>query len=581
MTVETQGFVIQCEQELAEVSIVPVSREEGLTVYKASFAFAPGTMGGRIRVHIDYPMVGILSDFFEQFCRPSAIRQWYSAPKVRSEFYYGAPFVAAVQDGTDNHITVALSDAVNASQMRLSVEDFEQQEKIRFAVILLNGRERLNRYEVFIRIDERMQPMVKTVSELGEWFRGFYPERGACPPESEDALYSSWYNFHQHPDEKTLDAEMEIAAKMGFKTLIIDDGWQYDGPGTGDYIDCGDWSVSRQKFPDLRGFVRRTHEKGIKVMLWFPVPFAGYHTQDYQTFRDRMLYTSDSFGAGIFDVRYREVREHIVNLFVRFMKEYDLDGLKLDFIDSFRIEDETPPANERMDRPALSDAVIALLDELDEALRAIRPNVLLEYRQNYVGPAIARYGNMLRVGDCPFDLSTNRRGVADLRMLDYRLAIHSDMLYWAKEETADHVARQLLNVLFAVPQISVLLTEVPEMHVRIIKAFLDYWTANRKTLLHGEFTVEGIDCGYPLLSAKDEDKAITAVYENSVCHYEGGRHDFLNATAKTEIVVVSRTPSARAGRIVDMLGQTVAETILQPGANVFETPVGGRLEIEG
>jgi alpha-galactosidase len=64
--------------------------------------------------------------------------------------------------------------------------------------------------------------------------------------------------------------------------------------------------------------------------------------------------------------------------------------------------------DERRDYHSLEDAVDALMAETADTLRGINPEVLIEFRQRYVGPAIRKYGNMLRVKDCPNDAIRNR-----------------------------------------------------------------------------------------------------------------------------------------------------------------------------
>ncbi len=567
---------------LKSAILSPVSRSEGLVIYRAEFTFEDENCMGDVHLDIECPMHGHLSTFTPLVFRESAMHQGFGCLNTRSEFFFNAPFVSAVRDGHVNHATVAVSDAVNTCRYTLSVRDFEEREEIRFTVDLPAAEAhpaRTGQYELFIYIDERPRSMTDTMADLAAWFRQFYPARHPLMPAAEEPLYSSWYNFHQHPNAALLERELAIAAELGMRTLIIDDGWQFDGNGVGSYNDCGDWKISKGKFPDFGSFVRKTHELGFKTMLWFPVPFVGYNTQAYQTFKDFILYEPGGFGAGVLDVRYAHVRRHIIEIFAHFIRTYDLDGLKLDFIDSFAYHPSMPPANERMDVPCLSQAVIALLDEMDEALRAIKPDLLIEFRQNYVGPAVTRYCQMLRVGDCAFAADVNRVGAADLRLLDRPIAIHSDMLYWAHDETDENVARQLLSVLFCVPQISVLLSETAASHLDVIRAFLSYHTANRDVLLHGKLNFAGMDRGYPMVSSEKDGKIVTALYQPLVVHYRGGLHDIHNATDGTEIAVLNHTDHDCPVQIRSMTGVTLESQTIAPGVALLQIPVGGRAEL--
>ena len=123
-----------------------------------------------------------------------------------------------------------------------------------------------------------------------------------------------------------------------------------------------------------------------------------------------------------------------------------------------------------------------------------------------------RFGNMLRVADCAYDARVNRIGTVDLRLLRYPVAVHSDMLFWAPSESVALCAKQLLNILFSVPQISVLLTESTEEQKSLVKAFLDYWTENRGILLHGAFMPLRPEANYPVIIAEGPEKRIAVLH---------------------------------------------------------------------
>ena len=53
---------------------------------------------------------------------------------------------------------------------------------------------------------------------------------------------------------------------------------------------------------------------------------------------------------------------------------------------------------------------------------------MIEFRQSYIGPAIRKYGNIFRAGDCPADILSNRIHTIDLRLTSGSTAVHSDML---------------------------------------------------------------------------------------------------------------------------------------------------------
>ncbi len=63
-----------------------------------------------------------------------------------------------------------------------------------------------------------------------------------------------------------------------------------------------------------------------------------------------------------------------------------------------------------------------------DRLRAIKPEVMIEFRQSYIGPKMRRYGNLFRADDCPLDAISNRVRCSDIRLIAGDTAVHADML---------------------------------------------------------------------------------------------------------------------------------------------------------
>ena len=182
----------------------------------------------------------------------------------------------------------------------------------------------------------------------------------------------------------------------------------------------------------------------MKLMLWYSVPFVGEYSKAIERFRGKTLSCHNN--AYTFDPRYPEVREYLVSIYVKALKDWNLDGFKLDFIDSFRMAPSTPAYKDGMDYSVLEDAVRALMIEVRDALTAIKPEILIEFRQSYIGPVMREFGNMLRVGDCPNTTSTNRIGMVDLRLTSGDTAVHSDMLMWHSDDRVENAVMQITQL---------------------------------------------------------------------------------------------------------------------------------------
>ncbi len=547
--------------------------KDGVRVYRINWHSE--TPIGNLRVVLPLPMLRVLNVFLSTCCRDHVLHQWWAATRSESRFYFGAPFLCATQGDDINYALVALSDAVDDNCISFGVNDFADRDTVEFNIDLLTGRKLVKDHSVLLRVDTRELTLTDSMKQLSDWWLSFYPLRAEIPEDAEEPLYSSWYNYHTHPSADSLRRELTEAAEMGFKTVILDDGWQYDGDGDGSYSQCGDWHFSGAKFPDARQFMQEVHDLGLKLALWFCVPYVGWHTEAYQKYKNKLLLDVPSQETGVLDVRYADVREHIVNTLCDFVEKTGLDGLKLDFIDAIRLEDDSPAANEEMDVPDLSQAVIRLLTDLEDRLKVVCPGALLEYRHNYIGPAITRFGNMLRVGDCAFDCQINRRGIADLRLLHHPIAVHSDMLYWSPRETPENCGRQLANILFGVPQISVLLQNSTAEQKAVITRYVRYWKANKQVLMHGKFITHRQDMDFPILEAVTEEKRIVGSYAPMTVPVDGKVTDIWNGSEGDRVVV--RLCCTRNYTVEDCFGKQLAAGQLAAGMHEVTVPVGGTL----
>jgi alpha-galactosidase len=161
---------------------------------------------------------------------------------------------------------------------------------------------------------------------------------------------------------------------------------------------------------------------------------------------------------------------------------------------------------------------------------------------------------MLRVADCAYDALTNRIGTVDLRLLHYPVAVHSDMLFWAPSESPVLCAKQLLSILFSVPQISVLLTESTEEQKQLIGDYLAYWTENRETLLHGAFLPRRPDLNYPVIVAESSEKQIAVLYGEHFFRVGSLPCDIFADGADEGILVENASAESKTVELYDRFG---------------------------
>lgn len=257
----------------------------------------------------------------------------------------------------------------------------------------------------------------------------------------------------------------------------------------------------------------------------------------------------------------------------------ELDGLKLDFIDSFQLHGKSLEYDARRDYQSLEDAIDALMTEVKDALTAINPEILIEFRQTYVGPAIRKYGNMLRVGDCPGDSMLNRQDVVNLRLTSGNTAVHSDMIMWRYDDKVESAAIQFVSVLFSVPQISMKISKLTEEHKKMLKFYLSFWRENRDVLVNGKILAANPECAYSIVCSEKDGKAVFVAYTDTL----------IDCAAYTKLTAVNSTRSkalllkgaqGKSYKVVDCLGQTLEEGKIDSSLCEISVPLAGMVTIE-
>ena len=494
------------------------------------------------------------------------------------------PLVAFLNDSDRNRICVAASEPMRTVDFEAGLR--EEDCRIVWKVTFFSEAEApLSSYSVKLRIDRRDVFFGDAIREGTDWIvktAGLKP--AAPPPAAFEPLYSAWYSFHQNVFASEIEAECAEAANLGMKVLIVDDGWQTDDNNRG-YAYTGDWEISTRRFPDMAAHVKKVQELGMKYMIWYGVPMMGLKAKNYERFKGKYLWTSNDRWAGYscMDPRFPEVREYICSLYEKALKEWNLDGLKLDFIDAIEFHGPDPAVEENYagrDIKTLPEAVDRLMKDVFARLKAIKPDVLIEFRQGYVGPAIRQYGNMLRAADCPGDLLANRCRTANLRLTSGGTAVHADMLEWHRDEKPETAARYVLSTMFSTIQYSVMLRTYPESHKRMIAHWLKFSSDHRDALLHGAFRPHHFEAFYPWIEAESASERIVGVYvDGTVVPVDAVRKPnyILNGTGEGRVIVDSA--AAATAEVFDTFGEKTGTIALTKGLNRVGMPVSGYLKV--
>lgn len=509
------GIEVRLEGECADWQVAAFMEEveSGIAEFHFQFSRPEPAVMPAFALRWEFPDIDLQGRWSPLAFRSKLIPPNWGSREV-SQLASGAPVMTLFNQAGENRLTFAFSDAMNQLEMYCGVEERNSVmecalEAFRSPTAPVSG------YECILRLDIRPVRYEHALNDVAAWWAEMPEYRPSpVPAEAREVVYSSWYSYHQDLFAPELEAECRAAAGFGMKSIIVDDGWQTLDNHRG-YAFCGDWEVCQERFPDMAAHVRNVHASGLKYVLWYSMPWLGKKCRAFERFRDKTLFFEERLGAAALDPRFPEVRDYLIGLYEKALREWDLDGFKLDFIDTFEIRGEDPAVAENYagrDFKSLPEAVDVLLSETMRRLRAIKPEVMIEFRQRYIGPAMRKYGNMFRAADCPNDAVTNRVRTIDVRMLAGDSAVHADMLMWNYAEPVETAALQLLNVLFAVPQVSVRLEAVPADHRAMLRFYLGFWREYRDVLLDGTLRADHPELDYPRVTAIRDRRQVTALY---------------------------------------------------------------------
>ncbi len=558
------------------LSISLFQNEGDIEIYKIE---VPAGYKNQVIIQWKVAAKGVKGSWSSNAILDKRIRTDWEVAQLQTSISVDAPIISIYGQQDENLINYCISDAILESSLEASLR--EEDNHIYCTLTLLTQSISEEKYTTSLRISKESKHFSEVVQEAAAWI---VEESSIIPHVVSDLakvpLYSTWYAFHQSLDEDQLRKECQLATNLGMKLIIVDDGWQTMDDGRG-YDYTGDWNPDR--FKDMSKFVEDIHDLGMGVMLWYSVPFCGVKSKAYQRFKGKFL-TENHHWAPVFDPRFPEVRKYLCEIYSSALIDWKIDGFKLDFIDDFKVYDETE-LNELNGRDTLSVAqgVKRLIDEISRTLFSIKPDVLIEFRQQYINPSLRKLGNMFRAFDCPNDSLMNRVRTTDTKLICGESAVHSDMLTWHSEEDVHVAALQFTSILFSVPQVSVRLHERSSEELKMIQHYLSYWEKNKSIFLNGKFLAHNPLSNYSMLEASNSEKRIIGLYQDVpvVLHDMRSKHEIINGKLSTDVLIKSSDTTKYKIRTFNCKGELKQERVLdlKKGVDCLSCPPNGILAL--
>ena len=497
----------------------------------------------------------------------------WSKLTLQSRLASWMPMQSIISNEGNNKLCIAVSDVDTPISIRTGIceENATLDCEIEF---FTKPTSPTDRYTATVRFDMREIPFYDSIYDTSDWWENDCGYKAAPVPESAKMpMDSLWYSFHQMLDKDEIIKECNASKEIGLETVIIDDGWQTDDNNRG-YAYCGDWQVAPKKMGDMAQLIEKIHDIGMKVILWYSVPFMGIHAEKFKEFEGMFLEGSgdDETFFGL-DPRYKKVREYLVSIYKKAVEDWNLDGLKLDFIDSFILKGKSLEPDEKRDYPSLEDAIHALMAEIKASLIAINPEIMIEFRQSYVGPSIRKYGNMLRVGDCPCDALRNRIGIINLRLTSGKTAVHSDMIMWNYDDTPENAALQFASIIFGVPQVSMRVDKLPKEHYEMLKFYISFWKEWKDVLLDGKLTAKNPESNYSTACSILGNKSVTVSFTNPVVEVKTEKAAAVNASMHKSLII--KDAQNKNYKVVNCMGKLISQGKIGTPIEEINVPTSG------
>jgi alpha-galactosidase len=490
------------------------------------------------------------------------------------------PLYAFLDTSDINLLTVASSQSRDRIVFRGGTEEGPNTLIAEYTFNTSDAEAPTNNFEVTIRFDVRRQRADRIIPKASAWMRAVDTAKDYPVPElSFEPLWSSWCAYHHGITEEIIEREAAVARSVGLNTIIVDDGWQ---------VPAGTWVHNGENLPkeryskDFAAHIKRVQDAGTKYILWYPVTPVSDNIQNFKDYDGKLLYRR-SWGPYVWDPRFADRRKFFHDRITTAIRDWKVDGLKLDFIDSWSpdYDQVTIPKLQGLagrDMEDLMPAVEKAMTTAREIISQYRPDAVIEFRQCYMGPTMLKCCTQVRVQDCPGSLAEMRIGIANLRLTSGANAVHSDPIQWAKDASTTSVAESIIASIFGIGQYSVRLTESTSEQLKVLKHYVSFIREHSNTLYHGDFQVQGLSTDASVLVGETASERIIGAYKKDFvtdCGKPDRRIILLNCTGVKNLVV--RFGAETKGKVYDVDGTYLNDISLSAGLSEIVLPRGGYL----
>ena len=455
---------------------------------------------GLLQIRFAVPILDIHTYWHPEMRTPSFRLHWVIEANSAGQRWF--PYLAFLNSRQVNRFSIGLTDLDDDTQIFARMN----QEKCTYDVtvtVVLHEESR----DFDLVLDERAIPWTDA---LADWREKLSLPHPAFPEGAWRPVFCTWYAVHAAVTQDWVEKNAEIASGLGFKTLIIDDGWCFDvmkrvSPETIStwYEWIGDWELSRKKFPDFEGHRARVQGMGMKYLFWVAPFLIGAKSEFSKQYSDSIK-PKYIDGCRVIDSRKPDAMNAQLEKMKHVIRDYGLDGLKVDFLDEIKPDIHAPEGRE----------VMKFVRELAKGIREVKQDALIEFRQGYASPGMMAYGTQFRAGDTPFDFIDNFQRLVQIRIsMGDGIPVHADPVYWHPQESPMNISRHMIASLGGVPMLSMDLLAISETERKIIRRWLDFYEEHLDTFRSGTWKADYYQTNAAFLSVTGKEESIVILLD--------------------------------------------------------------------
>ena len=457
---------------------------------------------GIMQMRFSVPILDMHGYWVPESRTPSTKIVWVIESKSAGQRAF--PFIAFFNSRQINRLSAGLTNLTDDARILAKMNQEKCTYDITIEVAL--GKDSQD-FELII--DQR--PQVWTDS-LADWRKALALPLPEFPEGAWEPVFCTWYAVHAAVTQDWVEKNAEVASRLGFRTLIIDDGWCFDvmkrvSPETIStwYEMIGDWFLSEKKFPDFENHRKRVQAMGMKYLLWVAPFLIGAKSELYKQLAD-IVKPEYHEGCYTFDSSRKEAAKLLLGKMKHVIQDYGLDGLKVDFLDYIFPNMEEPRGED----------TTHFIQELARTIREVKKDALIEFRQAYATPGMLAYGTQFRAGDVPFDFIDNFHRLAQIRIsVGDGVPVHADPAYWHPQESPVNISRHMIASLAGVPMLSMDLLAISETEQKIIRHWLGFYQAHRETFNYGKWDVTYHQSGTAYAMVSNERESIIILHDSA------------------------------------------------------------------